>query len=108
MKLEYVPVEGKLPGSEAVLYTTPAGTKVRLHSLCVKNTDSDFQLTKLYVRGSGATSILLLHFNLPAGHSVWFEESELPVLNEGDTVRGEAEDADMVEYVMSFIEERAV
>jgi len=108
MRLEYVPVEGKLAATEAVLYTAPAGTRVRFHSMALKNTDTGYQLTRIYVRGAGDTSILLVHFNLPAGHSVWWEESELPVLDEGDTVRGVAAGADKVEYVLSFIEENLV
>jgi len=108
MKLEYVPVEGKLPATQAGLYAVPAGARARFHSMALKNTDTDYQLTRIYVYPTGGACIILVHFNLPAGHSVWWEESELPVLNEGDTVWGEAEDADKVEYVFSFIEENLV
>lgn len=108
MRTDYVPLEGALPAVETVLYTAPAGTRVRWRSLCVKNTDVVARNTFIYIRASGAVSIRLLEFSLAPGYSVWFAEDELPVLVEGNTVRGMAAAANVVEYVMSFIEEHPV
>ena len=97
--------DGQLPSSSTVLYTVPPGLTVLLKSFSLTNTVAAETEVNIQVNRSGTgRRVLSRDLILPAkGHAEW---CGVRILAEGDTIVGQANAANAVDYVFDAATQR--
>lgn len=95
--------DGQLPAAEAVIYTVPASTTTYMKSIICANTGGSINVVILYARNDGANSRRLIRVPLETNEQLYFDEPL--TLEASDEIRGEATNANEVDYVISGGEE---
>jgi len=98
------PPAGKLPSSDAALYTCPAFIAAEVVSVRAVNTGAGTNETRIYLKRADEVTAHLLRVNLEAGWAA-LDTGRLP-LRAGDAIWGVATNADEVEYTLGVLEER--
>lgn len=96
--------EGTLPSTTGSLYTVPASTSAVVLTINLVNSDSVTRTCNLYYLKSGSSQRLLTPENLSmdAGYQAPFKVKV--TMAAGDSIRGDASAAAVVEYVVSGVE----
>jgi hypothetical protein len=96
--------DGFLPIATGVLYTVPALTDTIIKTITLVNTDASPVDVNLYINSSGTNrKIIPSDMQLKAGYSL--ETDEEYTLEAGDTVRGDADTASVVDFTIHGVEE---
>ncbi len=98
------PPAGKLPSSDAELYTCPAFIAAEVVSVRVVNTGGGTNLTRIYLKRADGVEAHLIRVNLETGCAA-LDVGRLP-MRAGDAIWGVATGADQVEYTLGVYEER--
>ena len=95
--------DGKLAAAEAVIYTAPGGTTTYIKTMTFANTGAGQNVVILKVRKDGANSRRLIRVPLETNEALYFDEVQ--TLEAADEVRGEATNANEVDYTINGAEE---
>jgi len=95
--------DGQLAAAEATLYTVPADTTTYIKSIICTNTGAGQNVVILYLRVDGANSRRIVRVPLETNEQLYFDEPL--TLEAADLVRGEATNANEVDYIVSGAEE---
>lgn len=94
---------GQLAAAKATLYTTPGATQAVIRSITLVNTDSSARTVNLYVNGTG-TSRRITPKDLSLAAGTMHEIDRVITLEAADIVEGDASVANVVDYVISGVE----
>ena len=96
--------DGRLPATTGILYTVPALTQTIIKTITLVNTDSATRAVNLFLKPSGTNRrIIPKDLSLGAGFSL--ETDRDYTLEAGDTIKGDASLAVVVEFTINGIEE---
>lgn len=96
--------DGQLGAAEADMYLCPASTRAFVKSVICANTAAAATGIEVFLKPSGGTSRRIAYLEvMDAGDTLYF--SEPTTLDAGDAIRGVADDAAIVDYIVSGAEQ---
>ena len=95
--------DGQLAAAEATIYTVPGATVTYIKSIICTNTGAGQNVVLLYLRVDGANSRRIIRVPLETNEQLYFDEPL--TLEAADLMRGEATNANEVDYVVNGAEE---
>ncbi|KKN71806.1 hypothetical protein LCGC14_0416600 [marine sediment metagenome] len=96
--------DGQLAASKATLYTAPAATQAVANSISLVNTDSSARTVNLYFKASGGTSRRIIPKDLSLAVGAEFTLNRSISLEAADILEGDASAANVVDFVISGVE----
>ena len=96
--------DGQLGASKSTLYTAPTNTRAIVRSIILVNTDGSARTANIYVNRTG-TSRRIAPKNLSLAAGAYVSCTDIVTLEAGHHIEGEASAANVVDYVISGIEE---
>lgn len=94
---------GQLAATTGTLYTTPASTTTIVKSIILTNTDSSTRTVNVYVSTGTTRNITPKNLSLGAGETYIIDE--VLTLGAGHLIRGDASVANVIDYVISGVQE---
>lgn len=96
--------DGQLPNAEADLYLCPASTRAFIKSVVCANVFGAGTGMELFLKPSGGTSRRIANVGtMDDGDTLYYNEPT--TLTAGDAIRGVADDAAAIDYVISGAEQ---
>lgn len=96
--------DGVLGAAEADVYLCPAGTRAFVKSMIFANKLGAATGIEIFLKPSGGTSRRIAYLSVMAdGDTLYFDEPT--TLDAGDAIRGVADDAAAVDYIVSGAEQ---
>jgi len=94
---------GQLAATKGTLYTVPGSTQAIVRSIILVNTDSSARAVNIYVNNSG-TSRRISPKDMSLGVGERYAIREVLTLEAADLIEGDATAANVVDYVISGVE----
>jgi hypothetical protein len=95
--------DGQLADAKGTLYTTPGSTQTIIKSITLVNTDGSAQTVNLYAK-PGATSRRIIPKDMSLAAGAQFTLDCVLTLEAGDLIEGDAATANVVDFVISGVE----
>lgn len=95
---------GQLPATKQTLYTCPVGKSAVVLGIDLVNTDSGSRVVNLYYKKSGGTSRRISPKDMSMAANFYFPRTGKITMAAGDVIEGDADSANLVDYVINGVE----